>query len=84
MTRECRRLDAAECSSGPVKEGAVVIRTMFAVMSAVLVCVLPFGGVAVAALCAFPQEHAAAWEEQVVVAEASPDVLHVQSNVLLR
>ena len=61
-----------------------MIRTMFAVISAVLVCVLPFGGVAVAARCAFPQGHAGTLDEQIVVAEASPDVLHVQSNVLLR
>jgi hypothetical protein len=59
------------------------MRTIFAVVSAVLAYVLLFGGVAVAARCAFPEHHDVD-ATRVLVAEARPDSLHVQSNVLLR
>jgi hypothetical protein len=62
---------------------ADVIRTMFAVASAVFAYVLLFGGVAVAARCAFPQHHEVD-EMRVLVAEARSDSLYVQSEILLR
>jgi hypothetical protein len=56
---------------------------MFAVASAVFAYVLLFGGVAVAARCAFPQHHEVD-EMRVLVAEARSDSLYVQSEILLR